>query len=129
MVDHPVVVGPNSFRILSIRYAGVAIVHPDVVAVGGAVDPGYLDPDVRVSAFVPQLDLVCEHGGTICIDEADVLAYILGQAIVDALLEELELMGYLEIQEGKVSANQKAERKLAEFKASLSSEEREALNI
>ena len=53
----------------------------------------------------------------------------LGQAMVEALLEELELMGYLEIQEGKVFTNQKAELKLAEFKASLSSEERTALNI
>ena len=53
----------------------------------------------------------------------------LGQAMVEALLEELELMGYLEIQEGKVFARQKSEVKLAEFKASLSSEERKALNI
>ncbi len=53
----------------------------------------------------------------------------LGQAMVDSLLEELELMGYVAIQEGKVFANQKSEKKLAEFKESLSPEEREALHL
>jgi hypothetical protein len=53
----------------------------------------------------------------------------LSQVMVEALLEELELMGYLEIQEGKVFANKKAEVKLAGFKASLSTEERAILKI
>ena len=53
----------------------------------------------------------------------------LSQAMVEALLEELELMGYLEIKDGEVFASQKAEVKFNDFKASLSSEEREALKI
>jgi uncharacterized repeat protein (TIGR04076 family) len=53
----------------------------------------------------------------------------LGQAMVESLIEELELMGYLEIQQGKVYANQKAEMKLAEFRASLSPEEKKALHV
>jgi len=53
----------------------------------------------------------------------------LSQVMVQALLEELELMGYLEIQDGEVFANKKAETKLSEFKASLSAEERAALQM
>jgi len=53
----------------------------------------------------------------------------LSQVMVQSLLEELELMGYLEIQDGKVFANKKADSKLTEFKASLSAEERTTLKI
>lgn len=53
----------------------------------------------------------------------------LGQAMVEALLEEMELMGYVEIQGGKVSAGRKAGKKLDEFKEGLTPEERAALNI
>jgi uncharacterized repeat protein (TIGR04076 family) len=53
----------------------------------------------------------------------------LSHVMVEALLEELELMGYLEIQDGKVFANKKAEVKLAGFKASLSIEERTILKM
>jgi ribosomal protein S19E (S16A) len=53
----------------------------------------------------------------------------MGQAMVDSLLEEMELMGYVEIRDGQVLATPKAEGKLAEFKASLSDEERKALNL
>jgi uncharacterized repeat protein (TIGR04076 family) len=53
----------------------------------------------------------------------------LGQAMVESLLEEMEVMGYVEIQEGKVSAGRKAEAKLNEFKNSLTTEERTALHI
>jgi len=53
----------------------------------------------------------------------------LSQVMVEALLEELELMGYLEIKDGKVFASQKAKVKFDSFKASLSAEEREALEI
>lgn len=53
----------------------------------------------------------------------------LSQVMVEALLEELELMGYLEIKDGKVFASQKAKAKFDSFKASLSAEEREALEI
>jgi len=53
----------------------------------------------------------------------------LSQVMVLSLLEEMELMGYLEIKDGKVFANKKAEAKLSGFKASLSAEERAALKI
>ena len=53
----------------------------------------------------------------------------LGQAMVESLLEELELMNYIEIREGKVFAKRRAETKLAEFKAGLSPEERQALKM
>jgi len=53
----------------------------------------------------------------------------LGQAMVDSLLDELAVMGYLEIQDGKVFAQEKAEAKLNEFKESLTSAERAALEI
>jgi uncharacterized repeat protein (TIGR04076 family) len=53
----------------------------------------------------------------------------LSQVMIQSLLEELDLMGYLEIQDGKVFANKKADTRLAEFKTSLSTEERAALKI
>jgi uncharacterized repeat protein (TIGR04076 family) len=53
----------------------------------------------------------------------------LSQVMVVALLEELELMGYLEIKDGKVFPDKKAEVKLNGFKASLSAEERAALKL
>ena len=53
----------------------------------------------------------------------------LSQIMVEALMEELELVGYVEIRNGKVSSNKKGEAKLEDFKASLSAEERQALKI
>ena len=53
----------------------------------------------------------------------------LSQIMVQALVEELEVMDYLEIQNGKASVTKKGEAKLEDFKASLSAEEREALGV
>jgi hypothetical protein len=53
----------------------------------------------------------------------------LSQLMVQILSEELELMGYLEIKDGKASVTKKGEAKLEDFKTSLTAEEREALNI
>jgi uncharacterized repeat protein (TIGR04076 family) len=53
----------------------------------------------------------------------------LGQAMVESLLEELELMGYVEIKGGKVTAGKKAETKLKDFIRGLSAEERKALKL
>ena len=53
----------------------------------------------------------------------------LSQIMVEALSEELELMGYLEIKNGKASVTKKGETKLEDFKATLTAEEREALRI
>lgn len=53
----------------------------------------------------------------------------LSMIMVKALLEEMELMGYLEFQNNNVYANRKAEARLKEFIKSLSEEERKALEI
>jgi len=53
----------------------------------------------------------------------------LSQIIVQAFVEELELMGYLKIQNGKASVTKKGEAKLEDFRASLSAVEREALRV
>ena len=53
----------------------------------------------------------------------------LSPILVEALVEELELIGYLEIKDGKASVTKKGEKKLEGFKKSLSAEEREALNM
>ena len=53
----------------------------------------------------------------------------LSQIMVQVLVEELELMSYLEIKNGRASVTKKGEAKLKDFKASLSTEEREALRI
>jgi uncharacterized repeat protein (TIGR04076 family) len=51
----------------------------------------------------------------------------LSQPMVESLLEELELMGYLEIREGQVYAGHQAELKLDTFKAGLTAAETKAL--
>jgi len=48
---------------------------------------------------------------------------------VEVLTEELELMDYLEVQNGKATVTKSGEAKLEDFKTSLSEEEREALQI
>lgn len=53
----------------------------------------------------------------------------LSMIMVKALLEEMELMGYIEFQHNKVYASQKAEARLKDFVGGLSKEEREALGI
>ena len=53
----------------------------------------------------------------------------LSQIMLQALVEELEVMDYLGIQNGKATVTKKGEAKLEDFKASLSAEEREALKL
>jgi len=53
----------------------------------------------------------------------------LSQIMVQALVEELELMSYVDIHDGRVSINKKGEAKLRDFRAGLSKEERQALEI
>jgi uncharacterized repeat protein (TIGR04076 family) len=53
----------------------------------------------------------------------------LSKVMLEALLEELELMGYLEYKGGKVFANRKAVNKFNTFINSLSKEERLALQV
>ncbi|MGD0918397.1 MAG: hypothetical protein ABSB22_18255 [Thermodesulfobacteriota bacterium] len=49
----------------------------------------------------------------------------LSQIMIQILAEELDLMGYLKIQDGKVSATKKGEAKLKDFQKKLTAEERE----
>jgi uncharacterized repeat protein (TIGR04076 family) len=51
----------------------------------------------------------------------------LSQILVGILVEELELIGYLEVKNGKANITKKGEEKLKNFKASLPAEDREAL--
>ena len=53
----------------------------------------------------------------------------LSQMLINCLVEDLELMGYLTIEDGKATVTQKGKTKLENFKATLTAEEREALNI
>ncbi len=62
-------------------------------------------------------------------DEIEIPYPALSQIMIEALSEELELMDYLEIQDGKASVPKKGEAKLEAFKNSLSPEGRQALNM
>jgi uncharacterized repeat protein (TIGR04076 family) len=53
----------------------------------------------------------------------------LSQIMVDCLIEELELMGYLKIKGGKASVHVKGRKKLESFKSGLPSEARKALKV
>jgi hypothetical protein len=53
----------------------------------------------------------------------------LSHVMVQILVEELELMSYLEIREGHAVITKKGEAKLVDFRAGLSQEEKEALAI
>ena len=62
-------------------------------------------------------------------EEIEKIYPALSHIMVQALVEELELMNYLEIRNGKASVTKKGKVKLENFKKSLSAEEREALQI
>jgi uncharacterized repeat protein (TIGR04076 family) len=53
----------------------------------------------------------------------------LAPMLVQCLVEELELMAFLEIQNGKASITKKGQKKLEEFKASIPAEERKLLEL
>jgi uncharacterized repeat protein (TIGR04076 family) len=53
----------------------------------------------------------------------------LSQIMVQVLVEELELMGYLQIKNDRAFVTKKGEAKLKNFQASLSEEEREVLRL
>ena len=62
-------------------------------------------------------------------EERDNIYPSLGQNMIWILNGELEVMDYLEIQDGKATVTKKGEEKLEKYKASLSTEEREALKM
>ena len=53
----------------------------------------------------------------------------LGQKMVQVLVGELELMGYVHVKDRNVAATDKGEKKLDDYKSTLTSEERDALNM
>ena len=53
----------------------------------------------------------------------------LGQKIIAVLVGELELMGYVRVENRKITATDKSRQKMEAYKSSLSSEEIEALNL
>jgi ribosomal protein S19E (S16A) len=62
-------------------------------------------------------------------DEIEIPYPALSPAMVQALVDELELIGYLKIQKGKASVTKKGEAKLNAFKKGLSAQERKALKM
>ncbi len=62
-------------------------------------------------------------------EEIEEIHPALSPIIIDCLNEELTLMGYLEIKDGKAFVTDKGAKKVADFKASLSAEVREALKV
>ena len=62
-------------------------------------------------------------------EEIEEIYPALSSAMVASLLEELALMGYLVIDNDAVKATVKAEKKLSDFKKSLSSEEKRSLRL
>jgi len=62
-------------------------------------------------------------------EESENIYPALSAIMIEALAEELELMGYLEIKDGKASVPAKGQKKLEDYKKSLSSEEREVLKL
>ena len=123
-----------------------------------ARDPMVICPDTRTSVFLRleafdlsdngydapffrrQMAILCKvlHKQGITVDnilnefsnkENEGIYPALSQILVHVLVEELELMGYLEVQNGKAFATKKGQAKLEDFKTNLSAEEREALRI
>jgi uncharacterized repeat protein (TIGR04076 family) len=65
--------------------------------------------------------------GTFTRSQIEEIYPALSQPMIESLVEEMELMGYLEQREGKLFASPKAAPKLAEFKSGLSEEVKSAL--
>lgn len=62
-------------------------------------------------------------------DERDNIYPSLGQNMVAILVGELELMGYVDVAEDKVTVTDKGKKKLEDYKKSLTAEEKKALKL
>ena len=62
-------------------------------------------------------------------DEIEIPYPALGEVIIDMFCEELEVIGYLAITEGKATVTEAGKNRLAAFKKTLSAEERQALHM
>jgi len=67
--------------------------------------------------------------GTFSDDERDNIYPALGQKIVANLVGMLELLDYVDVKDNKVTITDKGVKKLDDYKASLTAEEREALKL
>jgi hypothetical protein len=63
------------------------------------------------------------------LDEIEGIYPALSQILIRVLTEELALMNYVSIEEGKVTVTNKGEAKLERFRNSLTAEERDALRL
>jgi hypothetical protein len=62
-------------------------------------------------------------------DERDNIYPSLGKNIIASLVGELELLGYVEVKDNKVTHTDKGVRKFESYKASLTPEEKKALKL
>lgn len=76
-------------------------------------------PEIKVNKIINQFSK----------KEIEEIYPALSQVLLEALREELELMGYLKVKDNKATATKKGKAKFREFKASLSKEEKAALHI
>jgi uncharacterized repeat protein (TIGR04076 family) len=61
--------------------------------------------------------------------EIETIHPVMSQIMIKCLSEELELMNYIKIDDGKVTITDKGINKLADFKSKLTKEEKEALKV
>jgi hypothetical protein len=98
-------------------------------------DKGYDIPYFRREMVI--LDRVSKHQGIQVSDilnlftkeEIEQIHPAMSPILIDCLNEELTLMDYLEIKDGKAFVTDKGAKKVEAFKAGLSAEEREALKV
>lgn len=62
-------------------------------------------------------------------DEIEIPYPALSQQMMDVFIEELELVGHIEVKDGKATATKQGEAKIEEFKKSLPAEHRKALSL
>jgi uncharacterized repeat protein (TIGR04076 family) len=62
-------------------------------------------------------------------EEVEGIYPALSQMLVYCLIDDMAVVGYVNVEEGKVTATEKALKRLAEFKQSLTDEEKEALRM
>jgi uncharacterized repeat protein (TIGR04076 family) len=62
-------------------------------------------------------------------DEIEIPYPAMSPQLIEALIEDMALVGLVAVENGRVTASQKGAAKVAEFRKSLSKEERQALNL
>jgi uncharacterized repeat protein (TIGR04076 family) len=80
---------------------------------------------VKLKSGIPMEQIINEFSE----HDRDHIYPTLGQNMIAVFVGELELMGYVEVKEGNVAITDSGVRKLDQFKASLSAEEKEALHM